>query len=159
MNIHDLIVRLDAIREGRQLQIQEKVSADFMEIDSEDLAFRSEIEVKGVAYLASQELVLRVSATTKAQLPCVVCNRMVEVPVIVEELYHVVPCGKVRNGIFDYSPLIRENLILTAPKFAECTGEGCCPEREVISRYLQKETPLSEETQRPFEHLNLKLPN
>jgi uncharacterized metal-binding protein YceD (DUF177 family) len=141
------------LREGKTEQINFEAEPQFLEVNEPELRFCKPVSVKGVAYVAGDELILRLSAETEAEIPCSVCNAPVIVPISRKGFYHGVPLDEIKNSVFDYREAVRENLIIDAPRFIECNG-GVCPEREVLKKYF-KEPGLEEEEERqsPFKDL------
>lgn len=155
MLVDSFKIYVDRIREGREELISESLSPLFMDLDEKELQFTHTVQVSGRAYLAGEELVLELNASTKALLPCSVCNHQKEFLVTVPKMQHLVPLKEVKGGIFDFSSFLRESILLEIPRFPEC-DQGICKNRENLAPYLcsvenkEKAKGLS-----PFEGLSL----
>jgi uncharacterized metal-binding protein YceD (DUF177 family) len=147
MNTPELKIYVDRLKDGHTEKIQEELFSDFLAITEEELSFPLPVNVKGDAYLAEDHLVLRLKATTKAKLPCCMCNEDFLFSIEID-FYHTVALDELKNPVFDYSLALRESILLQVPPFAECNG-GQCPERPAVSKYL-KSAPHS---QFPFSDL------
>lgn len=148
-------IYVDQLRDGHIEQLSEEFSPEFMEVQDEDLRYLSPIRVTGEAYLAEHELVLHLNIETQATLACAICNEPVEVDVSIKGIYHTAPFEEIKSGIYYYSDILRETILLETPRFAECQGE--CPQRKEIKKYLKEgasdDRLPPEEGQRPFAHL------
>lgn len=134
----DFIIYVDRLKDGQTLKIEENSSPAFLDIHEEELSFPSPVAIRGKAYLAEDHLVLQLDIRTEFVMPCSICNEKVTVPVEIKNFYHVEPLAEIPSHIFDYTELLREDILLQVPPFIECRG-GKCPERGNISPYLKKE--------------------
>ena len=135
---NDLLnIYVEQLRDGRTENLKLQCLPEFLEVNEKDLAFSSPIEIEGEAYLAEDSLVLNVDIATKAVIPCVICNEPVVVDIKLLNLYHVESLADIKTGIYNFQEVIRENIILETPHFAEC-HEGKCPQREGIDKFLKK---------------------
>lgn len=137
-------IYIDRLREGKKIRIDENLDPSFLSVQEDDLKFPQPVKVHGEAYLAEEHFVLRLTASTDALLPCIICNEMTSLPLRVENFYFTLPLSELANPIFDYSEPLREALFLELPQFVECS-QGICPEREKMTVYLKK-NPSSEDT-------------
>lgn len=128
-------IYIDQLKDGHTEEITEKVTPEFMDIQEEDLNFVDPIEVKGEAYLAENDLVLHLDIETFATIPCAICNEEVKVPVKLNNFYHTVPSEEIKSGIYNFQEMLRENILLTTPLFAEC-NEGQCPQRDELKKFF-----------------------
>ncbi len=146
-------IYVEQLRDGHTEQISEVFSPAFLEVQEDNLRYVEDVSVRGEAYLADDDLILNVSIQTSAQLPCIICNEPVAVPIHIEGFYHAEPLANIKSGIFNYKDVLREDVILETPKFAECQGK--CPQRKVMAKYFSKETegPNQEEGYHPFSDL------
>lgn len=147
---------VEQLREGNVEKIEEQLSPDFLDIHEEALIFDKPISIKGEAYLAENELVLRLDISTSARLPCSICNEPVELPIQLKGFYHSEPLDAVKSGIFNMKDTLREGILLETPKFAECR-QGSCPKRKDLEKYFKK-TPVKgqeDDGYRPFSDLKL----
>jgi uncharacterized metal-binding protein YceD (DUF177 family) len=74
---------------------------------------------------------------------------------VCESAYHAVPLSEIKGNEFDFREVIRENLLIEVPSFAECNGR--CPEREKLKKYFKQGDGKTdqEEGQQPFSNLSL----
>ncbi|HRD56385.1 MAG TPA: hypothetical protein PLC42_08325 [Parachlamydiaceae bacterium] len=146
---------VEQLRDGHKEIIREQFPAGFMEVSEKDLKFVEPVHVAGEAYLAEQELILRFQAQATAEMPCIICNEPVKVPILLEDMYHAIPLEEIKSGVYDFKNLLRENILLETPAFAECHS-GECPNRKEITKYLKKENSNSEQDEgyQPFADLD-----
>jgi len=133
-----LKIFVDQLKQGKVEKIDRSVPSDFLQVEEPDLSFESDISIQGEIYIAGDGLVCHLNVGATGVIPCSICNEPVEVPIRVKGLYHVEPLEKIRTGIFNLSDVIRENILLETPTFAECQN-GSCPQRNVIGKYLKKD--------------------
>jgi uncharacterized metal-binding protein YceD (DUF177 family) len=139
-------IYVERLNEGKVEYFDFRTSPQFLDV--QDLVFKGEVHVKGKAYLAEHELVLHAEAESVVLLPCQICNELTEVEITVRELVAIYPHEEVKSGIFDMSPLLREEILLQVPQFIEC-HQGKCPERGSTSSYMSRE----HEGYQPFKEL------
>jgi DUF177 domain-containing protein len=146
-------IYVEQLRDGHTEIIDEVFSPEFLDVKEENLHYKDNVFVKGEAYLADNDLILNLSIKTKAQLPCIICNETVTVSVDIEHFYHAEPIENIKGSIFNYKSILRENVILETPKFAECSGN--CPQRKDMAKYFTNETegPGPKEGYHPFSDL------
>lgn len=148
---------VEQLREGHTEEIDETFTPAFLDVQEKDLVFEKPVRVNGQVYLADDMLVLHLDIATVAGIPCSVCNRPVEVPIAIEEFYHAVPLNEIKGAVYDFSEILRETILLEVPLLAEC-GDGKCPQRKVIEKFLKKEkSPGADdesEGYRPFADLD-----
>ena len=152
-----LKIYVDQLKQGKIEKIDRSVPSDLLDVEEPDLSFESDISILGEVYIASDGLVCHLDLGAVGIIPCSICNEPVNVPIRVNGLYHVEPMESIRAGIFNMSGVIRENIILGTPAFAECQG-GSCPQRKVFGEYLKMEDPSrkndsEEEGYHPFSDL------
>jgi uncharacterized metal-binding protein YceD (DUF177 family) len=125
----------DRLKHGESLSIDFAADPGFLQVEEPELSFRVPIDVKGEAYLADQELVLSLNISTKATIPCSVCNQKIAYPIRVEKFYFTRPLSEIPSHVFDFSETVREAVLLEVPFIVECHG-GNCPERKEIAKFL-----------------------
>ncbi len=130
-------IYIDRLKNGHVEKIAETFEPAFLDIHEPELAFRDEVVVEGKAYLANDNLVLHLNAATYGIMPCSVCNEGVKVELNVSDAYFTQSIDEIKSGIFDFSEILREAILLEVPQFAECC-EGNCSQRKEISKYLKK---------------------
>lgn len=150
-----LRIYVDRLRTQGVEQIHETVPPGFMDVQEKELRFADLVMISGEAYLAQDELVLKLLAKTRARMPCAICNQ--EVPVDIQaQIMHMEPALGLKRGVYDMSPLVREALLLEVPLVAEC-NEGHCPGRKEIEQYLRTKKKVDQGTgegYRPFADLD-----
>lgn len=146
---------VEQLRDGHREEIHEQFPSEFMDVNEKDLKFIKTVDVDGEAYLAEQELILHVNAKATAEMPCIICNEPVPVSIELPEIYHAIPLEEVKSGVYDFKKILRENILLETPAFAEC-HHGECPKRKDITKYLKKEntSPEQDEGYQPFANLD-----
>lgn len=146
-------ILVEELRHVSSKQIDETVSADFLDVQEKELAFRDPVTIRGEAYIAGEMLIVHLVVVTQGILPCSICNSPVKVEIRLGNLYHAEPLEQIKSGKFDFRDVVREAILLEAPPFTEC--EGKCPQRKEIKKYLAKEgkTKSKDEGYRPFADL------
>lgn len=129
-------IYVDQLRGGQVEQIAETVNPKFLDIKEEDIRF-DDISLQGEAYLAENDLIIRLNILTKVYIPCAICNAPVQVPMDLKNLYLTVEPDEFKSGVFYFAELLRESILLEMPHFAEC-NQGKCPQRKEIKKYLSK---------------------
>lgn len=132
-----LTIHTDQLDEGKREEIDLTLPPDFLDVKEDDLSFPHPIRVKGETYVITDHLVLLLSVETKAQMPCTICNKKISVPIKTQDISHTLPLAEMESTIFDYTDLLREEIILLIPQFAECEN-GKCPERAQIAPFMKK---------------------
>jgi hypothetical protein len=132
----EMMIYVDRLKEGKKEIFTEEFSTDFLE--DKDI-FEGTLSLSGETYVSGDHLILRIRAKTVAKLPCSICNEFIPVPIKVD-ISHVEALEDIRS-VFNYGPLLREDIFLQLPKFTECQGK--CPERERIQSFLKKPNATS----------------
>jgi uncharacterized metal-binding protein YceD (DUF177 family) len=130
------------------------LSPAFFDVNEPDLIFQDPVEVSGEVYLAEEELVLHLNASTIARMPCSICNQMPPISIALTKFYHTEPLSSMKTGLFDMRAPLREALLLELPITLECPGG--CKERQVLEPFLRKDHPEAKdapETYFPFSDL------
>jgi uncharacterized metal-binding protein YceD (DUF177 family) len=128
---------VDQLRDGHEKIIHESLSPKFMDVHENDLDFKKNIELDGMAYTAEDELVLNWNIQTEALVSCAICNEKVPVAINIDNYYHTVPLAEIKGAIFNFKDLLRETILVEVPAFAEC-NQGECPKRQEVSKYLKE---------------------
>lgn len=148
-------IYVEQLRDGHAEQIEEKLSPEFLDVHEVDLSFIDPVNIKGEAYIAENDLVLHLEVHTLAKIPCAICNEDVKVPISLENFYHTVPMEEIKTGIYNFQEMLRENVLLATPLFAEC-NQGQCPARKELKRFFRESDSSdkdSDEGYHPFAHL------
>ena len=131
-------IYVDRLKGGQNEEIDETVLPEALEIEDEkEVAFPASIHVFGEAYLAEDHLVLHLNISTKAMLPCAICNEKFTVPIELSNVYLSTPLSEIPGAAFDYASEAREAIFLQLPVYFEC-HEGSCPERKQLNNYLKQ---------------------
>ncbi len=148
------IIYFDQLKEGDVQRIDTSLSSEFIDINETDLFFKEAVKVSGEAYVTDDDFVLHLNASTSAEIPCSVCNRLVSIPLAIKGYYHTEPLADIKSPFFDFRGILRELLLVELPKVAECRGN--CPEREALASFLRKEAKADASTHYfPFNDLKL----
>jgi uncharacterized metal-binding protein YceD (DUF177 family) len=132
-------------------KIEGAFSSQFLDLEEPELQFLAPVKVKGEAYLTEDHLVIHLSASTCATMPCAICNEMAEAPLKVDHFYHTEPLVEIPSGIYDFRIPLREALLIELPRTIEC-NRGQCPSRENLAPFMRKEKS-GEEINFPFSNL------
>jgi len=114
-------------------EIDLTVSPDFIGVNEADLSFNTPVFIEGEASIMDDLFILKLSVKTKVSMPCSVCNKNTVFPIEIKEFYHTIPVAELPPSQFDYSELLREEILLLIPQFAEC-NQGKCPERATLPK-------------------------
>lgn len=134
----ELKIYIDRLKDGRIEKLNGQFSTSCLGVEDLDISFHNLLSLEGEAYTTNDHLILRLQAKTCVFIPCAICNKLVEVPICMENFYHAKPLAEIPSAVFDFSQELREDLLLQIPQFAEC-NQGNCPEREQIKQYLKGE--------------------
>ena len=154
----ELKINIDRLVREEDFKIEASLSPSFIGVSEESLSFSHPIEIEGVAYLASDHLVINCQIKTIATKRCSICNQEANISIEVPEFYHTEELELIKNAMFDCSDKVRESILLEVPPFIECTSSGC-PERCNLNRYFTTNTNSSEEKEKdevnnfPFSNL------
>lgn len=132
----DFLINVDQLRKKGNLNLDLALSSDFLGIDQEGVHFDSPVDIQGEAYIVDDRLILHLDLVVPATVPCTICNGEASVHVKINNFYHIEEIKKLKTTIFDFSKVLREEILLEIPKFAECK-DGNCPDREEMKHYLR----------------------
>ncbi len=138
---------------GHVEKIEEEIDSNTLEINEENLTFSPQVHIKGKTYLAEDHLIVQLSISADATIPCPICNEPVTIPLSINNFCHTVHCSSIKSQVFEYGESIREAILLNTPEFTECHG-GTCPERKKIKTYFKPKTAPSSNVQYPFSDLD-----
>lgn len=144
----ELTIYVDRLKEGQEEDFEGEISTSFL---GEEPVFEKTVSISGKAYVTGDHLILKLKAKTGAWMPCSICNENVLVPLVLDEFYHAESLDDIPS-VFDFSNLLREDLILQLPQFTECGGN--CPERASLKQFLKKSNQEEpSHSQFPFSNL------
>ncbi len=149
----ECLIWIDRLKNGQTQKINESLNPSFLKIEEDDLKFTSPVPVQGEAYLSNEELIIRLKASTQAMMPCIICNKLITIDLVLDGFYHVQPTNEIPGAIFDYQELLREALLLELPRYVEC-NQGKCPDRPSIAPYLHSNKQQKQEIHFPFSDLD-----
>lgn len=142
-------IYIDRLKEGRKESFQGSMTT--RSFPNEDaLRFEDTLQCKGEAYIAGDHLVLKLQAQVQAEIPCAICNEWTKVTLQLKDFMHTEPLEEIPSGVFDFAELMRTDLLLELPQFAECQGN--CPERATVKSFIRS-SDLPEGTHFPFSGL------
>lgn len=127
---------IDRLRQGHAEKIAIEVPSDFIDVQEEELSFPTVVSIKGEASMMEEELFIKLHIQTKAQIPCSICNKPIDLTIDIPDFVHIVSSSELKGSYYDYSDAVREEILLQVPPFTEC--QGSCPERSHIAPYLKK---------------------
>ncbi len=131
----------EQLRDGKREQIEHVLPPDFLGLNEPDLIFHSPIYLKGEVYATDDDLILQLSAHTEVKMPCSICNEMAFVTLKTEELYHTILLDELKSTTFDFTDILREEIVILIPLYVECQ-QGKCPERKIISKFMKSKAVL-----------------
>jgi len=141
----------EQLRDGKRESFEHVIPPDFLGIAESDLIFHSPIHLKGEVYATDEDIILQMSAHTEVKMPCSICNEMTFVTLKTEELFHTILLADLKSTTFDFTDILREELVITIPHFVECK-QGQCPERTHVAKYMKSKT-VSPQNHFPFADL------
>jgi uncharacterized metal-binding protein YceD (DUF177 family) len=144
----ELKIYVDRLKEGQEEIFEGTLPTSFLGTDP---LFQETVFLSAKACVTGDLLILKLEAKTAAFLPCSICNEQVLVPLEITDVYHDKDLKEIPS-VFDFSDLLREDLLLGLPQFTECRGN--CPERQSIKNYLkQSQEQDTSSVQFPFSNL------
>lgn len=152
-------IYIEQLRDGRTEAIEEHYAPDFIDLKDDEAVFKRDVQVEGQAYLADGNLIIHLQVIAYVIVPCSICNRPVEVEISIPDFYHMEPAEEIKTGIFDFSEMLREAIVLEIPPFGECNS-GNCPERAAIAKFLNVKSEKAssdidgDEGYQPFADIN-----
>lgn len=144
---------IDTLRDGSTQEIHEKQSPDFLHLpEGDEIHFKKEIQIDGEAYIAEDFLIVKLDIHAQVELPCAICNDEFSLPIHIPELIHEEPIKQIKHGVFDYSEIVREAILLEVPFYPQC-GSNQCKNRKNVEKYLSKNGHKKDEEHQPFKDL------
>lgn len=133
--IEDFCINIDRLRKSGNLSLDAQVPPDFLFVEDSEIKFKEPVQVKGNIYVVDHKLVFHLDVSTLASVKCTICNSDTDIKIDVKDFYHIEEIAKLKSPIFNYSSILREEVLLEVPRFAECNDS--CPEREFIKKYFK----------------------
>ncbi len=131
-------IYIERLRDGKREEFKTDLAPQFMGVEEDELAFNTPVHIEGNAYVADGNLIVHVDVVATATMPCRICNDSTDVEIKPATMYHVQSVDEITSGVLDLAPIIREQVLVDTPFYAEC-GQGNCPAREELGRYLVSE--------------------
>jgi uncharacterized metal-binding protein YceD (DUF177 family) len=128
----------DQLQEGETETIDLTLPPEFLDLSEKDIQTPSPILVKGEAYVVDDLLIFSLSIQTEIEMLCSICNGMTRVSLENKNIDLSLSLSELPSSIFDYSDLLREEIIMLIPQFAECS-EGSCPKRKELKNHLKQD--------------------
>ncbi len=152
------LIYVDRLTDERIEKINCQLTPEFIDVQEKDLSYPDPVQAQGEAYVASDHLVVHLDVSTTALLPCKTCNEPLKKNVSLHHVYHTIPLSDLKHAIFDIRDILRENILIESPQFAECDDNNC-PHRVQFSEFLQKgdtvtKVDTDEHSNFPFAHLD-----
>lgn len=150
-----LRIYIDHLKEGDPHEIAETLDPSFLDIqESDGVRAKKPIVIEGSAYLVGEFLILSLDIQTELEIPCAVCNEPFSIKMHLPSWTHEEPLAEIKKGVFDFSQVLRDTVLLEIPFYPQCGGKTCA-NRQKVEKYLKKDEPedKSHEEYRPFENL------
>ena len=147
-------IYIDRLKGGHTVRLDGSFDQTFLGIDEPELKFHKPVVVSGEAYLTDDHLVIHLTASTTAEMPCAICNAMIQTKLATKDFYHTEPLSDIPAAVFDLSEPLREALLIELPRTVEC-NEGRCPSREVLQPFMRPDKRLDTTEYFPFSNIDL----
>lgn len=143
-------IYIDRLKTKEAEEFDIKVDPSFLKANESELTFNKLVEVKGKTYLAQNDLVIDLNAKAYYNMPCSICNELAENFLEIEHFIKVVELSSIKDAVFDFSSILRDEILLQLPQFIECNF-GNCSKRNEIKQYFKKDN----EKHFPFQDIEL----
>jgi uncharacterized metal-binding protein YceD (DUF177 family) len=128
----------EQLQEGQKEIINLVLNPNFLELTEQEVKTPSPVHVEGEVYCIDDLLMLSLSFSTEIEMPCSICNKVARVPLQNKDIILSLPFSELPSPIFDYTQLLREEILILIPQFTECHPKGC-PQRKELQPYLKTE--------------------
>ena len=142
MKNEQLKIFTEQLKDGRKEKIDLILAADFLDLTEKEIQTPSSITVKGEAYCLDDLLMISLEVETSIEMPCSICNSATQVPLQNKNILLSIPLSELPSAIYDYTDLLREEIIILIPQFVECK-DGSCPERKELQPYLKTDNKVA----------------
>ncbi|MGR3973051.1 MAG: hypothetical protein QRY72_00500 [Candidatus Rhabdochlamydia sp.] len=139
----DLILFIDRLEEGQEELINHTLAGSFLGIHEEEIQTPHPVMIKGKASCICSFLMLSLEVSTVIVMPCSICNALTTVCLSNQDISYSLPLSDLPSSQFDYTELVREEIVMMIPQFTHCS-QGNCPKREGINQYCKKNVPSSQ---------------
>ncbi len=113
------------------------LAPDFLDLNEDELRASFPVKVEGEAYVLDDMLMIQLEVETAVEMPCAVCNKVAKIPLENKNVVISLPLSELPSSVFDYTDLLREEIVMLIPPFAECKKNGC-PERTSLKSKLKE---------------------
>jgi len=152
--IEEFKIYIDRLKDGNVQKVEGAFDPALLEIEETDLQFHHPVSVQAEAYTTDDHLVIRLSASTAATIPCAICNEPTTAQVSCIDSYFTEDLEEIKGAVYDFGLALRENLLIEVPHTIEC-NEGHCPARKSLEHYFRPEDKDELPTQSPFNDVDL----
>lgn len=135
---NELKIFIEQLREGDEEEFSLLTAPAILAVEEPELSFTEPVQIRGRAYTTSSDLVMYLQCQTNAEMPCAICNEKTTVSLDTGMQCHTFPLSDFKSKIFDYTDLVREEILMHLPQFVECQPEKC-PARSVLNLYSKKQ--------------------
>ncbi|MGH7890018.1 MAG: YceD family protein, partial [Thermodesulfobacteriota bacterium] len=101
----------EQLTSGKHESIELDLPSDFLSLNEKELTFTSPVHLKGEAYVADNHLILQLCAQAEVKMPCSICNEMTVMPLAAQEIFHTILLDDIESTIFDFTDIVREEII------------------------------------------------
>jgi DUF177 domain-containing protein len=134
----DFKIYIDRLRNEEIDSFKFEIDPSFLDINENELTFDRKILISGKSYLADDNLVIDLNAKTYYNMPCAFCSELIEKFLQIEHFTQVISLDTIKDAIFNFSDILRNEILLNIPQFIECDLNQC-KERKNLAKYLKKD--------------------
>ena len=147
-------IYVERLRDGRVLQIDEKIDPKILDITDSDVCFSEPITITGKVYIVEDFLLVQLTICANMQLTCSVCNDLFCYPITISGTTIEMALDEITDAVFDLFPVVRESVLLEIPFYPQCVGASC-KNRHTLDCYFTHESFSKEKNThfKPFENL------
>ncbi len=150
----DFKIYIDRLKDGEVQKIEGLFKPELLEVDEEELQFQNDVLVKAEAYTTEEDLIVRVTSSTIATIPCAICNEPTNTTISCTDFYVTEPFSEIKGAVYNFALALREGLLTEVPVTTECNeGPGTCPMRKTYEQYFKSEE--EDEIESPFKYIDL----
>lgn len=111
---------------------------EFLDLHEKEIKTPSPVVINGEAYVLDDLLMLSFNLSTEIEMPCSICNATTQVLLQNKNILISLPLSELPSSVYDYTDLIREEIVMLIPQFVECKKDAC-PERPRLKPFLKQE--------------------
>lgn len=133
-----LPIYLERLAHEHVEKISEALPPELFQLsESDELQAHDTVAVTAEAYVSDGFLIITYSVSTAFTTRCGFCNESFSLPVQLSHCTVEIPLDEIKHGYFDFSELLRQELLLQVPYYPLCGGEQC-NNRAEVEKYLKK---------------------